>query len=67
MKKREKNTSPLLRMNKKSFLGRQIHDVKRDWQLLLMLLVPMIWLVTFKYWPMYGLQIVAFLHRALVK
>ena len=52
-----KNTSPLLRARQGSKLERTIREVKRDWQLLVMLLVPVIWLAIFKYWPMYGLQI----------
>ncbi len=31
--------------------------MKRGWQLYLMLLIPMAWLVIFQYWPMYGAQI----------
>lgn len=42
---------------KNTLLGRTVSDFHRDWQLHLLLLIPMIWLITFKYWPMYGLQI----------
>jgi multiple sugar transport system permease protein/putative aldouronate transport system permease protein len=31
--------------------------VKRGWQLYLMLLIPLAWLLIFQYWPMYGAQI----------
>ena len=31
--------------------------IRRNWQLYLLLLLPLIWLVVFKYWPMYGAQI----------
>lgn len=31
--------------------------VKRGWQLYLMLLIPLAWLLVFQYWPMYGAQI----------
>jgi ABC-type polysaccharide transport system permease subunit len=31
--------------------------VKRGWQLYLMLLIPLVWLAIFQYWPMYGAQI----------
>lgn len=32
-------------------------QIKRGWQLYLLLLVPMTWLVVFQYYPMYGAQI----------
>ncbi len=31
--------------------------VKRGWQLYVMLLIPLAWLLIFQYWPMYGAQI----------
>jgi putative aldouronate transport system permease protein len=31
--------------------------IKRGWQLYLMLLIPLAWLLIFQYWPMYGAQI----------
>ena len=31
--------------------------IKRGWQLYLMLLIPLVWLLIFSYWPMYGAQI----------
>lgn len=31
--------------------------VRRAWQLYLMLALPLLWLVVFQYWPMYGVQI----------
>jgi putative aldouronate transport system permease protein len=31
--------------------------VRRGWQLYLMLLIPLAWLMIFQYWPMYGAQI----------
>ncbi len=31
--------------------------IKRGWQLYLMLLIPLVWLLVFAYWPMYGAQI----------
>ena len=31
--------------------------IRRNWQLYILLLLPLIWLVVFKYWPMYGAQI----------
>ena len=34
-----------------------IREFKRDWQLWLLVMVPVIWLVIFDYGPMYGLQI----------
>ncbi|MBR3641390.1 MAG: sugar ABC transporter permease [Oscillibacter sp.] len=37
--------------------GKTVYEFKRDWQLHLMMLVPVIWLAIFKYWPMYGVQI----------
>jgi ABC-type polysaccharide transport system permease subunit len=32
-------------------------QVKHSWQLYLLLLVPLVWLIIFQYWPMYGAQI----------
>ena len=37
--------------------SRFVREFKRDWQLHLLLLIPSIWLIIFKYWPLYGLQI----------
>ena len=31
--------------------------IRRNWQLYALLALPLIWLVVFKYWPMYGAQI----------
>jgi putative aldouronate transport system permease protein len=31
--------------------------VRRSWQLYVMLALPLLWLIFFKYWPMYGVQI----------
>ena len=30
---------------------------RENWQMYLFLLLPLIWLLIFKYWPMYGAQI----------
>jgi multiple sugar transport system permease protein/putative aldouronate transport system permease protein len=32
-------------------------SIRRDWQLYVLLLPPLLYLVIFKYWPMYGVQI----------
>lgn len=36
---------------------RFVKNFRRDWQLHLLLLLPVIYLFVFKYWPMYGVQI----------
>ncbi|GHV06632.1 sugar ABC transporter permease [Spirochaetia bacterium] len=42
---------------KKSFYYRLHKQAVRHWQLYLLLLVPLAWVIVFKYAPMYGLQI----------
>ena len=37
--------------------GRIVHHLKRDWQIYLMLLPTIVWLLLFLYKPMYGLQV----------
>ena len=37
--------------------GRLWLRIRRNWQLYALLALPLIWLVVFKYWPMYGAQI----------
>ena len=41
----------------KQSLGNTWAKIKRGWQLYLMLLIPLAWLLIFQYWPMYGAQI----------
>ncbi len=36
---------------------RLIHNIIKDYQLMLMILLPLIWLLIFRYYPMYGTQI----------
>lgn len=36
---------------------RTARAMRRSWQLYAMLAVPLLWLLVFKYWPMYGVQI----------
>ena len=36
---------------------RTLNRVKRHWQLYLLLILPLVWLIIFRYVPMYGLQI----------
>ena len=43
--------------NKTWSLARTWGKMKRGWQLYLMLLIPLAWLLIFQYWPMYGAQI----------
>ena len=31
--------------------------ILENWQMYLFLLIPMVWLIVFKYWPMYGVTI----------
>lgn len=45
----KKNSGPRLATFKKHFI--------RDWQLYLLILLPMVWLIIWKYVPMYGIQI----------
>jgi putative aldouronate transport system permease protein len=42
---------------RKRSLVRTWGRIRRGWQLYLMLLIPLAWLVIFQYWPMYGAQI----------
>jgi len=42
---------------KKNFISEIKRKTSRHWQLYLLLLLPLAWLITFKYAPMYGLQI----------
>src|SRR5215208_4822566 len=37
--------------------GRTWRLVRRSWQLYVMLSLPLLWLLIFQYWPMYGVQI----------
>src|SRR5690242_16963319 len=41
----------------KRSLENTLARIKRGWQLYLMLLIPLAWLLIFQYWPMYGAQI----------
>lgn len=42
---------------KGTFRSRIVKGLSRDWQLYVLLVLPLIWVGTFKYGPMYGLQI----------
>lgn len=42
---------------KKRITNINLRRIKRNWQLYVMLLIPVAYLIIFKYWPMYGLQI----------
>ena len=42
---------------KKSFKQRFLREIKRNWQLYVMVSVPVAFLIIFKYIPMYGAQI----------
>ncbi len=57
-----------LKRDKKSVLSQKnnetIRDIKRCWQLYLIIALPLIWLIIFKYWPMYGVQIAFREYRA---
>ena len=44
-------------MAKKFELKRSLKQMGHDWQLYLLLLIPLAWVIIFKYAPMYGLQI----------
>jgi multiple sugar transport system permease protein/putative aldouronate transport system permease protein len=43
--------------NSKQSLKNTWAKAKRGWQLYVMLLIPLAWLLIFQYWPMYGAQI----------
>lgn len=43
--------------NQKSWKRRFIIDFKKNWQRHLMMLLPLLYIILFEYWPMYGLQI----------
>lgn len=54
---KEKNTRSEIKykdINKQQHL---INKIKRDWQLYLLLILPLVWVGLFRYGPMYGLQI----------
>lgn len=51
------NDYTLLHKRHKSWFWRNVYNFKRDWQLHLLMLGPVIWLAIFQYGPMYGLQI----------
>lgn len=34
-----------------------LHNVRKHWQLYVLLFLPLLWLAVFQYWPMYGVQI----------
>lgn len=52
-KKSKKNS----RNGNKSSAAQLGHDIKRDWQLHLLILLPLIYIIIFYYGPMYGAQI----------
>ena len=37
--------------------ARTLRTISRGWQLYLMLALPVLYLIVFQYWPMYGVQI----------
>ena len=39
------------------FSTRSLRLARRSWQLYVMLALPLLWLLLFQYWPMYGVQI----------
>ena len=51
--RRSQPTTGLTKRSLESTWGK----IKRGWQLYLMLLIPLAWLLIFQYWPMYGAQI----------
>jgi multiple sugar transport system permease protein/putative aldouronate transport system permease protein len=53
-KKTKIKQTPEMKAREK-FLRRR--DIKRDWQLYAMLSLPILFLIVFNYWPMFGLQI----------
>jgi putative aldouronate transport system permease protein len=50
-------TGPILKNNRQVDLNRKLKQVKANYQLYLMLLLPVIWLIIFRYVPMAGVQI----------
>jgi putative aldouronate transport system permease protein len=52
--KRKKTRQPVLEGQRKKSLGLRI---VRSWQLYVLLLPAVVWVVLFAYWPLYGIQI----------
>jgi len=46
----------LAKINNKKTMAWKTQKVKRDWQLYLLLAIPLAWVLVFRYAPMYGLQ-----------
>ena len=58
MKKRcEKSGNCLRKTEKTSFGGNLLYDLKKNGQLYTMIIIPLAYLLVFKYYPMYGAQI----------
>lgn len=57
MKTKKKKTEIIAGGNKKSFKQRVAMELRRNWELYLMVSVPLVFLFIFKYIPMYGIQI----------
>jgi len=49
-------SKPITSARERSF-EKTRNRIKHSWQLYLMLLIPLAWLLIFQYWPMYGAQI----------
>lgn len=47
----------MINQKKHTWRYRFVRDLKRDWQLHLLILFPLIYILIFSYWPMYGAQI----------
>lgn len=57
MRKRASSAAYAPTLQKKSLRTRILFVLRRDWQLYLFMLLPLIYILIFKYWPMIGLQL----------
>lgn len=55
--KLQRNQIKTKQLKPTKFCGRYAKDLKMNWQLYVMMLLPMIWLVIFHYVPLYGIQL----------
>lgn len=51
-------TEPLIpTVSKRTFSERFVREIRKNWGLYLLVSIPLLYLILFKYWPMYGVQI----------
>ena len=44
-------------VSKRTFSERFVREIRKNWGLYLLVSIPLLYLILFKYWPMYGVQI----------